>query len=175
MATLQTLQGPEILWGALGPPLGYEESDVKGIDTFSKFVAGAQACGIDLDSGEYTVFAPPDEVIDEFVSGGGKITDDVIKYHILPRRVPCSAFSTADLETVQGESLTYRRNFRKDFLDDATPGTKGPADVACSNGLIHCCNQVLTPGWGTSEFESYSAGGNDEEKKKAWLASKLDN
>merc|ERR1711918_77031 len=64
MATLQTLQGPEVFWGPDGVLIGYEESDIKGYDTFSKFTNAMQTAGIDISAGPYTVFAPPDAVID---------------------------------------------------------------------------------------------------------------
>ena len=62
----------------------------------------------------------------------------------------------ASLPIKQGESLTYRRMYRKDFIDDATPGVKSegpsksqnwPSNVECDNGILHSCNAVLTPGW----------------------------
>jgi len=150
------MQGPEIFWGADGVLIGYEESDIKGYDTFNTFLQGAAAAGIDLNSGSYTVFAPTDSIFEEFKVNGGVVTPELIKHHILPAQVPTSAFSSADLTTLSGGSLTYRRMFRKDFIDDATPGVKSegasmsqtwPSDVACSNGLLHSCNAVLTPGW----------------------------
>jgi len=157
-ATLASLAGPEVFWGPDGVAFGHEESDVKGYDTFSKFTTACAQNGIDLDAGgPYTVFAPPDEVIDDFLATpGAALTADVLKYHVVLGEVSTSAFSSADLTTMQGSSLTYRRMFRKDFIDDATPGVKSegaalasnwPADVSCSNGVIHSCNQVLKPGW----------------------------
>ena len=155
-AALSSLVGPEIFWGADGVFIGKEESDIKGYDTFNQFQAGVAAAGVDLNAGEYTVFAVPDSVLDEFKVNGGVITPDLIKNHILARTVSTSAFSSSDLTTLQGGSLTYRRMFRKDFIDDATPGVKSegasmsqtwPSDVACSNGILHSCNAVLTPGW----------------------------
>ena len=156
--SLAGLQGPEIFWGSEGPlqnPMK-EESDLKGYDGFGSFIAGVKAAGVDLASGEYTVFAPTDEVIADFEFNGGKMTADVVKHHIVKGKVPTSAFSSADLTTVGGGSLQYRRQFRKDFINDATPGVQSegpskssnwPANVECDNGIIHSCNAVLTPDW----------------------------
>jgi len=154
----KSLQGPEIFWGSAGVELGHDESDLKGYDGFGKFLAAVDAAGMTdtLKGGEYTVFAPSDEIIDEFVANGGTMSADVVKYHVVKGSVSSSMFSSADLKTVQGESLTYRRQYRKDFIDDATPGVKSegpsksqtwPADVKCDNGILHSCNAVLTPGW----------------------------
>jgi len=157
-ATCKSLEGPAILWGPDGPlqdPMK-EESDIKGYDGFGKFADACAAAGIDLDGSEYTVFVPTDATIDEFEINGGVLTADVLKYHIVPGSIKKASWSSADLTTLQGGKLTYRRMFRKDFIDDASPGvepagaSKGnayPSDLACDNGLIHACNLVLQPGW----------------------------
>jgi len=156
--TASTLQGPETLWGPDGPlqDPAKEESDVKGYDGFKKFADACAAAGIDLNGGDYTVFLPTDLTIEEYIVNGGELSADVLKYHIVPGRIMKASWSSADLTTLQGSKLTYRRMFRKDFIDDASPGiepagaSKGnafPSDLACDNGLIHACNLVLTPGW----------------------------
>jgi len=157
-STCKELQGPEILWGPDGPlqdPMK-EESDVKGYDGFGKFAEACATAGIDLDGSEYTVFVPTDSTIEEYLVNGGELTADVLKYHVVPGKVTKSQWSSTSMETLQGGKLTYRRMFRKDFIDDATPGvepagaSKGnsfPSDLACDNGLIHACNLVLKPGW----------------------------
>ena len=152
-------QGPEIFWGSAGVENGHLESEIRGYDGFGKFLAAVDAAGLTdtLKSGEYTVFAPTDEIITDFeTNAGGKMTADVVKHHIVKGKVPTSAFSSADLTTVGGGSLQYRRQFRKDFINDATPGVQSegpskssnwPANVECDNGIIHSCNAVLTPDW----------------------------
>ena len=153
--TAAGLQGPEIYWGSAGAAIGKEEADIKGYDKFDMFMGAAEKAGIDLKGGEFTVFAVPNAVIEDFVAGGGTVTDDIVKYHVVPGKVKTSAFASADLKTVHGDSLTYRRMFRKNFIDDATPGVQSegpskspsyPFDVECDNGVIHACNLVLTPG-----------------------------
>jgi len=156
--TCKSLQGPEILWGPDGPlqdPMK-EESDVKGYDGFGKFADACASAGIDLGSSEYTVFVPTDSTIEEFIINGGTLSADVLKYHIVPGKLMKSEWPSATMTTLHGDTLTYRRMFRKDFIDDATPGvepagaSKGnsfPSDLGCDNGLIHACNLVLEPGW----------------------------
>jgi len=117
-----------------------------GSETYSRFADALSSAGINLAGGTYTVFAPPDSVVDEFLARGGQLTPDVISYHIVNGQVATSAFSSADLSTLHGGRLTYRRMFRKHFIDDATPGAKA-SDVMCSNGIVHSCDMVLQPGW----------------------------
>lgn len=156
MSTAATLEGPGIFWGSDGPTMNppKEENDIKGYDNFGKFVAAVESAGLadTLKSGEYTVLAPTDSAIDEFK---GEITPEILKYHIIPGKVPTSSLSSSELKTMEGSSLTYRRFARKDFLDEAMVGVKSagascgqnyPSDVECSNGLIHSLNMVLVPG-----------------------------
>ena len=146
------------MWGPDGPlqnPMK-EESDIRGQDGYLKFVAACEANGVDLNGGDVTVFVPTDLVIDDFEAAGGVLTADVLKYHVVQGRVPKSSFSSAEMVTLQGGKLTHRRMFRKDFIDDATPGVASegasksasfPSDIACDNGLMHVSNLVLKPGW----------------------------
>ena len=46
---------------------------------------------------------------------------DVLKYHVVPGKYT-SAQIAGDLKTLQGNSLTYQRKFRKTFVDDAIVG-----------------------------------------------------
>lgn len=158
MDTLPGLQGPEIFWGSEGPPQGHEESEIKGYEGFGKFAAALESTGVAKSlagSGPFTVLAPTDAAIDEFTANGGKITADVLKYHILPAKITTAGFSSADLKTTQGSSLQYKRFARKDFLDGVGIGVKSagpskgqnyPADVDAGNGVIHTINGVLAPG-----------------------------
>merc|ERR1719331_1858931 len=127
--TIASTQGPELFWGSEGVALGHEEADIKGYDGFGTFLNAAKSAGVDLTSGEYTVFAPTDSIIEEFVANGGQVTPELIKYHVVPGKVTTSQFSSANLKTLEGSSLTYRRQYRKDFIDQATPGVKseGPS------------------------------------------------
>ena len=153
METAASLQGPVIFWGSDGATMGKEESDIKGYDNFSKFVAAVKAAGLEqtLKGGTFTVFAPTDAAFADFK---GEATADILKYHVVEGKVPLSAIQ-GDLKTVQGSSLKYGRRFRKTFLDYAMVGisssgaSKGqvyPVDVECSNGLIHAIDTVLVPG-----------------------------
>lgn len=154
VTTAASLEGPVIFWGSDGVLKGYEESDIKGYDNFGKFVAAVEKAGLTdtlKGAGPFTVLAPTDAAFDDFK---GEVTADILKYHVIPGKVPLSSI-TGDQETVQGGKLTYGRRFRKTFLDSAMVGitssgaSKGqvyPVDVECSNGLIHAIDCVLVPG-----------------------------
>lgn len=154
MATAAKLQGPVIFWGSDGVKVGKEESDIKGYDNFGKFCAAVEKAGLTATlkgPGPFTVFAPTDAAFADFK---GEATPDILKYHVVPGKVPLSAIQ-GDLKTVEGSTLKYGRRFRKTFLDYAMVGitssgaSKGqvyPVDVECSNGLIHAIDVVLVPG-----------------------------
>jgi hypothetical protein len=156
--TCNTLAGPDIMWGPDGPlqsPMK-EESDIRGQDAYKKFAAACASNGVDLNQPDITVFVPTDLVIDDFEAAGGVLTADVCNYHVVRGVVPKASFSSAEMLTMQGGKLTHRRMFRKDFIDDATPGVASegasksasyPSDIACDNGLMHVSNLVLKPGW----------------------------
>jgi len=165
MQTVQTLVGPDVVWGSDGVLQGYEESDVKGQDTFMSFVQQVQMAGLTetLSSGEYTVFVPTDTAM-----AGKQLTPDQLKYHVVPGRVPKGSIG-GDLQTLQGSSLTYKRFARQTFVDDAVvgmvpqgaaTGSVYPVDVQCDNGLVHVIDKCLQPGWVGADAEAGLGGVN---------------
>jgi uncharacterized surface protein with fasciclin (FAS1) repeats len=155
--TLASLQGPGQVWGADGIDVGKGESDLKGYDNFSLFSARLASTGVAATlqgAGPFTVFAATDTAIQNYELRKGPITADVLNYCIVPGMVAASGVSSNPLKTLQGESLTYSRKFRKDFVDDAILGEKTfgafsdfPVDVACDNGLIHSVGILSVPGY----------------------------
>jgi uncharacterized surface protein with fasciclin (FAS1) repeats len=164
--TLKTMDGPEIFWGPDGPlqnPMK-EESDFKEYDSFSKFTNACAANGVDLTAPGITVLAPANVACIEFESTGNSLTKDVCAYHVITSEVNADSLGTANLATAQGSVITYRRMFRKDFVDNAMAGVKASpprssyaSNVKCDNGYIHGINEVIYPGW------SESAGGYGSE------------
>lgn len=105
--TARSMQGPEILWGSEGVPLGYDESEIKGYDNFGRFCAAIEANGLveELQSGEYTLLVPSDSAFDEHESEGrGAVTADILRYHMIPGRKSLESL-TGDQPTVQGGTL----------------------------------------------------------------------
>jgi len=147
MGTLQGLEGPGQVWGADGIAVGKEESDLKGYDNFGIFVQRLQSSGVVNDlagPGPFTVFAPTDTAIQTYEKMIGSFDAAVCKLHVVSGNVPSSSVGTADLTSIGGQKLVYKRAFRKDFVNDVIIGEKTfgqfsdfPTDVACSNGIIH--------------------------------------
>jgi uncharacterized surface protein with fasciclin (FAS1) repeats len=153
--TLATLEGAGQVWGAEGIAVGKEESDFKGFDNFGLFSARLQSTGVAATlqgAGPFTVFAPTDSAIESYENMFGPVDANVINYCIVPGTIASGGLSSANLQTAQGASLTYKRQFRKDFVNDAIVGeatfgqfSNFPTDVACDNGVIHSVSIVLAP------------------------------
>lgn len=152
---LGNIEGPSIAWGYEGPKMGKEEAEIKGYDNFDQFKSIIDQ--VDLKKtlraiGPYTLLAPTDAACAAFQ---GYMDDEIVKYHIILGEHTSDTFSgDSDLKTLNGESLTYTRKYRKNFLDDAIIGMKGeigqtpyPQDVVCENGIIHAIDRVLLPGY----------------------------
>jgi len=157
--TLATIEGPDLYWEEKGPlqnPMK-EESDFKEFDTFSQFLDACSANGVDLNQADITVFAPSNKACDEFISVYGPLTKAVCEYHIVKGIVNTDSLGSASLATVEGSTITYRRMFRKDFIDNAfcavkasPPRTSYAGNIKADNGLIHMVNEVIYPGWSES-------------------------
>merc|ERR1712032_650047 len=88
------------------------------------------------------IFAPTDTAIQTYEKMIGPFDAAACKLHIVAANVPSASVGSADLTSISGEELVYRRAFRKDFVNDAIIGEKTfgqfadfPTDVTCSNGL----------------------------------------
>lgn len=146
MDVLASMEGPGQVWGADGIEQGFEESDLKGYDNFDLFVARMQSTGVanEIASGEFTIFAPVNSAIETYEKNFGAFDADCCRTHIVKGKVASASVGTADLSNIGGKPLTYKRAFRKDFVNDVIIGEKTfgqysdyPTDVAVSNGVIH--------------------------------------
>ena len=156
---LTSIDGPEIFWGPDGPlqnPMK-EESDFKEFDTFSTFLGACQSHGIDLTQPDITLFAPPNVACDEYTSTGGELSKAVCEYHVVKGVVNTDSLGNAELKTLEGSTITYRRMFRKDFLDNSMCGVKSApprpsyaSNIKADNGMVHMLNEVIYPGWEVS-------------------------
>jgi hypothetical protein len=150
-----SIEGPSIAWGYEGKKVGKFEDEIKGYDNFDFFRAAIDQTGLKnalKGIGPYTLLAPTDAACFAYK---GHLDEDILKYHIILGKHPSNSFSTTGTyETLNGESLTYTRKYRKDFLDDAIIGMIGeigqtpyPCDIECDNGVIHAIDRVLLPGY----------------------------
>jgi len=155
-ATLATIDGPDLYWEEKGPMQNppKEESDFKEYDTFSTFLAACAEHGVSLSGADITVLAPGNKACAEYSSVYGPLTKAVCAYHVIQGVVNLDSLSSASLATAEGSTITYRRMFRKHFLDNgivgamaSPPRSSFPGDVKADNGLIHMINEVIYPGW----------------------------
>merc|ERR1719460_1232057 len=165
--TLSTIQGPDLYWEEKGPLQDppKEESDFKEYDTFSLFLEACSTHGVDLNAPGITVFAPSNRACEQFSATYGPLTKAICEYHIVKGEVNTDSLGSADLTTVEGSKITYRRMFRKDFLDNAfcaakssPPRTSYAGNIKADNGLIHMLNEVIYPGWSESSGGYGSTG-----------------
>jgi hypothetical protein len=165
--TLSTIQGPDLYWEEQGPLQNppKEESDFKAYDTFSLFLEACAKHGVDLNQPGVTVFAPSNRACSQFSLINGELTKAVCQYHVVKGEVNTDSLSSADLTTLEGSKITYRRMFRKDFLDNAfcavkaaPPRTSFEGNIKADNGIIHMINEVIYPGWSESAGGYGSAG-----------------
>jgi len=157
---LATIDGPDMYWEEKGPLQNppKEENEFKEFDTYSKFLEACAANGVDLTASDITVFAPANKAVDEYSSVYGPLTKAVCEYHVVKGVVTADSLGSADLTTVEGSKITYRRMFRMHFVDNAfcaamasPPRTSYKGDIKADNGLIHMVNEVIYPGWSESE------------------------
>jgi hypothetical protein len=156
-STLSTLEGPSICWGPEGTLQGYDELAIREYDNFVFFKNAIDQTGLakTLRSlGPYTLLAPVDSACEAYY---GQLDEELLKYHIVLGDVYSDEF-TGNLETLNGNTLSCRFEFRRTFADDAligqkdnhTGGSMYPTDVKCDNGIIHAINTVLVPGYITA-------------------------
>jgi hypothetical protein len=154
---LSTLEGPSICWGPEGTLLGHDELAIREYDNFGFFKNAIDQAGLakTLKSiGPYTLLAPVDSACEAYA---GQLDEELLKYHIVLGDVYSDEF-TGNLETLNGNVLTCRFEFRRSYVDDAligqadnhTGGSMYPTDVRCDNGMIHAINTVLVPGYTTA-------------------------
>merc|ERR1719454_1577140 len=153
---LSTMDGPDLYWGDKGPlqnPMK-EESDFKEFDKYSTFLGACAEHGIDLSQPDITVLAPGDQACAEYSAVYGPLTQAVCAYHVIKGRVNTDSLSSTPLTTLEGSAITYRRMFRKHFLDNAItdalaspPRSSFKGNIPADNGLIHMLNEVIYPGW----------------------------
>ena len=123
--------------------------------TFKTLAAALQAADL-VDTlkgkGPFTVFAPTDEAFAKLPEGtvehllkpeNKEHLVALLTYHVLPETATAADVMKVDsAKTVNGESVTFKTENGKVYVDNATV-TK--ADIACSNGEIHVIDAVLMP------------------------------
>jgi len=103
-------------------------------------------------NGPFTVFAPTNTAFTDALAAL-KITKaellarddlaDILKYHVLPVKVPSSALEASQTPTtVQGLKVMVTKTVSAVKFASATVTS---ADIACDNGIIHVIDKVVVP------------------------------
>lgn len=120
--------------------------------SFKTLVTAVQTAGL-VDTlkspGPFTVFAPTDEAfaklppgtVEALLKDKAALTK-VLTYHVVPGKVLAKDVPTADVKTVQGQTVALK----KDASGVTVNGAKVvAADVVASNGVIHVIDTVILP------------------------------
>ena len=120
--------------------------------SFKTLVAAVQDAGL-VDTlkspGPFTVFAPTDEAFAKLPPGTveGLLKDKaaltkVLTYHVVPGKVMAKDVPTADVKTVQGQTVALKKDSMGVTVNNAKVVA---ADVEATNGVIHVIDTVILP------------------------------
>ncbi len=156
----------EVGGAAMYPTKNIIENAVNSKDHTTLVAAVKAADLVDTLSGPgpFTVLAPTNEAfaklpagtVDTLVKPENKATlTSILTYHVIAgnysahdiRKLIKDGKGSAQLKTVQGETLTFTKKKKKIIVTDAKGGksTITIADVNQSNGVIHVVDTVLMP------------------------------
>jgi uncharacterized surface protein with fasciclin (FAS1) repeats len=135
-----------------------EIAEEEGLTDFLAIITKAKFKGTVHAYGTYTLFAPSNQAIENYLQTIGKtVTEDltegeaaaIVRYHLLPDSIPTSAFEESRLASI---------NFAQKYLTNkpVTVGGKSTfqinrqaniikPDLRGANGFIHIIDKVLTP------------------------------
>lgn len=120
--------------------------------SFKTLVTAVQAAGL-VDTlkgpGPFTVFAPTDAAFAKLPPGTVEalLKDKaalakVLTYHVVPGKVLAKDVPTADVKSVQGQTVALKKDMNGVTVNNAKVVT---ADVMATNGVIHVIDTVLLP------------------------------
>lgn len=120
--------------------------------SFKTLVTAIQAAGLVetlKGKGPFTVFAPNDEAFAKLPPGtlDGLLKDKaalakVLTYHVVPGKVMAKDVPTANVKTVQGQTVALKKDSMGVTVNNAKVIA---ADVEATNGVIHVIDSVILP------------------------------
>lgn len=99
---------------------------------------------LETESQSYTVFAPSDEALQDTT-----LTENDIRYHIIPERLNSTGLSTETYTTLSGEDLNVEVSGSTITINSDATVTE--ADIEGTNGVVHIIDSVLSPADSTSQ------------------------
>jgi len=165
-SALGTLEGPSISYGHFAVLEAKKPTDIKEYDNFDAFknaIDQADCTKILRGLGPFTLLAPTNTAIEKF---DGILTDELIKAHIIPQDL-LSDEMVGSFETLAGTTVTFRKEFRKTYVDNAmigqldnhSGGTPYPTNIMCENGVVHAINVIMIPNYSRSDPDSQGVQG----------------
>ncbi|MDH2430703.1 fasciclin domain-containing protein [Sphaerisporangium sp. TRM90804] len=141
--------GPGSVADLANQPLGTALSQIKET---SNLAAAAQKAGLveTLNSAQdVTVFAPvnkafdavPKETVDRLLSDKQALSD-LLKYHVVPKRIGPADLGNGDFTTLQGGKLTTKGSGEDFKVNDAKVLC---GNIATKNGTVYLIDAVLKP------------------------------
>ncbi len=126
--------------------------EADGFDTLVTAVVAADLVDALRGEGPFTVFAPTDEAFAALPEGLlESLLEDtdslaqVLLYHVISGEVLAEAvlgLDGAEVETLQGQTITIRIEDGKVFINDAQVIV---TDIQATNGVIHVLDAVIVP------------------------------
>ncbi|MBA3856167.1 MAG: hypothetical protein C0507_04590 [Cyanobacteria bacterium PR.3.49] len=121
---------------------------------FRFFLQALRASGmqgvLETNKGPYTIFAPNDRAFSSLSTSTFKrLFEDknrlknIVKYHIVPKRVLTTNVKFDALKTMTGDFLMTNINNQHQVSVSGAVVTKG--DISCRNGIVHSIDAVLFP------------------------------
>jgi uncharacterized surface protein with fasciclin (FAS1) repeats len=120
--------------------------------SFKTLVTAIQTAGLVetlKGKGPFTVFAPNDEAFAKLPPGTveGLLKDKaalakVLTYHVVPGKVMAKDVPTANVKTVQGQTVALKKDSMGVTVNNAKVIA---ADVDATNGVIHVIDTVILP------------------------------
>ena len=120
--------------------------------SFKTLVTAVQAAGL-VDTlkspGPFTVFAPTDEAfaklppgtVESLLKDKAALTK-VLTYHVVPGAVMAKDVPTANVKTVQGQTVALKKDGSGVTVNNAKVVS---ADIVATNGVIHVIDTVILP------------------------------
>ena len=132
---------------------------ITNTDGLSTLIAALEAAGIDLSSGEFTVFAPTDEafattlesleVSEEDFLADTETLSAIVNYHLVEGIMRAEDIAEVDenIATLNGASITVNASDDSVILTDSDGNVVNVVqpDIEASNGVIHIIEGVLMP------------------------------
>jgi len=133
-------------------PGGVVTNATANIDELSLLNGALVAFGLDAvlsdPTAEFTVFAPTNDAVNDFVAASGNISASLLTYHVIPSKILSTNLTEdtrTEVQTVNGASLYVTRANDEVVVEDSLgrEAVVTIANIASTNGVVHIIDEVL--------------------------------